>query len=109
MKHLKLFEDVSFEKENVFEPEREKVIISKERLEILIEEQDTDPEGEYKVITYEFYSTRKAWNTDEVILQRVSDGKYFKGYYHYNEYEGSEFDENFTECFQRIIKKFVYD
>ena len=55
------------------------------------------------------YDLDKCYEFMEVIVQRKSDKKYFKGEYVQSSYRGNEYEAVLIEVFPRIIEKVIYE
>jgi len=80
---------------------------TKETIHLSVEElQDIvyDDHNDYKVITREITDTFRHGNENEAVIQRVSDGKYFKIYYRDSVkdtcmFEDMNYSSDYTEVF----------
>jgi hypothetical protein len=85
---------------------REKVEFTKEQLKYIEE-----IEGfEYIEVTQTYYDSEKHYVDKEIILKRVSDGKFFKGEFSDWGSGGKEwFDYTFKEVFPKQVTTTVYE
>ena len=91
--------------------EKEKLNLTREQAVDLL---DGDSE-EFKIIKDEIVDTSRWSNIYEIIIQRISDGKYFKDSYSVGATESQdespwEYDEpDFTEVFKKEVVTFIYE
>ena len=91
--------------------EKEKLNLTREQAVDLL---DGDSE-EFKIIKDEIVDTSRWSNIYEIIIQRISDGKYFKDSYSVGATEQQdespwEYDKpDFTEVFKKEVVTFIYE
>lgn len=111
MKHLKIFEDIDFEKEQISgQADREKIELNfnEEEFNIFVfEDQETD---EYVLIEDNLYDKDLDHGaiTNMLIIKRKSDGKFFRGFYEQYEQGGIDYNHTFEEVFPEQKMMTIY-